>query len=130
MSATADVTTRRTHTWVPVCTLADLEVERGRAALIGDAQIALFLLPDGAVRAVSNYDPYGDANVLSRGIVGTRTLVDGSEAPTISSPLHKQSWDLRTGTVLETHGKEPRGIAVFPIGVDGDRVLIRWEEQS
>ena len=27
-------------TWVPVCTLADLEIERGRAALIEDTQVA------------------------------------------------------------------------------------------
>lgn len=119
-----------THSWIPVCTRADLEVERGRAALIGEVQIALFLMGDGSVRAVSNHDPYGDAHVLSRGIVGSRTLVDGTEAPTISSPLHKQSWDLRTGAVLETHGKDARDIAVYPVGVDGDQVLIRWKRTS
>jgi len=125
----ATVTTTM-HSWVAVCALADLEVERGRAALIDETQIALFLLGDGSVRAVSNHDPYGDAHVLSRGIVGSRTLVDGTEAPTISSPLHKQSWDLRTGTVLETHGKDARDIAVYPVGLDGDRVLIRWKGTS
>ena len=117
-------------TWIPVCTMADLEVERGRAALIEGEQLALFLLSDGSVRAVSNLDPYSGAHVLSRGIVGSRTLVDGTEAPTISSPLHKQSWDLRTGVVLETQGKDDRSIPVFPVGVDGDRILIRWKETS
>jgi len=117
-------------TWIPVCMIDDLEVERGRAALIDGEQLALFLLRDGSVRAVSNQDPYSGAHVLSRGIVGSRTLRDGSEAPTISSPLHKQAWDLRTGVVLETQGKGDRPIAVFPVGLDGDRVLVRWKETS
>lgn len=43
---------------IRVCTVQDLEVERGRAALLGDEQVALFLLADGSVHAVSNLDPY------------------------------------------------------------------------
>jgi len=120
----------RTHAWVRVCALSDLEVERGRAALIGGTQIALFLLADGTVRAVSNYDPYGDAHVISRGIVGSRLLPDGSEVPTIASPLHKQVWDLRTGLVLETHGKDERALATYPVGLDGDAVRVRMREEA
>ena len=120
--------TARARTWLRVCALDDLEVERGRAALIGSTQIALFLLADGTVRAVSNHDPYGDANVLSRGIVGSKLLADGTEAPTIASPLHKQAWDLRTGAVVETQGKDERPIRVFPVAVDDGQVLIGWQE--
>ena len=36
-------------THVQVCTIGDLEVERGRAALIDGQQVALFLLSDGTV---------------------------------------------------------------------------------
>ncbi len=61
-----------TGTRVRVCALSDLEVERGRAALFGSVQIALFVLADGSVHAVSNLDPYSGAHVMSRGIVGTR----------------------------------------------------------
>lgn len=113
-------------TWVRVCALADLDVERGRAALLDGAQVALFRLADGTVRATSNLDPYSGANVLSRGIVGSKTLADGSEAPTIASPLHKQAWDLRTGAVVETQGKDPIDIAVFPVAVDDGAVLVKW----
>lgn len=124
--------------WVRVCALSDLEVERGRAALLGRAtQIALFLLADGTVRAVSNLDPYSGANVLSRGIVGTKSLGntvlghlpdDGAreDVPTIASPLHKQAWDLRTGMVVETQGKDARDIPVYPVAVSGEDVLVRW----
>jgi nitrite reductase (NADH) small subunit len=56
MTMTADV-----DTLARVCAVNDLEVERGRAALFGSTQIALFLLADGSVHAVSNLDPYSGA---------------------------------------------------------------------
>jgi len=113
--------------WVRVCALKDLEVERGRAALLGGTQIALFLLygPDGTpgrVHAVSNLDPYSHAHVISRGIVGTR-----QEIPTVASPMYKQVFDLRTGACLDTQGKEPKSLHVWPVSVDDGHVLVRWE---
>ncbi|WP_110589134.1 nitrite reductase small subunit NirD [Microbacterium suaedae] len=127
MTTIGDAAATAQTTWVRVCALDDLTVERGRAALIGDTQIALFRLVDGTVRAVSNYDPYGLAHVLSRGIVGSKAFTDGSEVPTIASPLHKQAWDLRTGAVVETQGKDERHIAVHPVAVDDGQVLIKWK---
>lgn len=113
-------------TWVPVCVLTDLEIERGRAALLGTTQIALFLLHDGRVHAVANLDPYSDAHVISRGIVGTR---DG--APTVASPMYKQVFDLRTGQCLDTQGKDPHALRVWPVAVDdAGQVLIKWEGTS
>lgn len=87
-------------TLVRVCSLDDLEIERGRAALIDVQQIALFRLADGSVRAVDNFDPFSGANVISRGIVGTR-----GSAATVASPLHKQVFDLETGACLDSQGK-------------------------
>jgi nitrite reductase (NADH) small subunit len=109
--------------WVRVCPLADLEPERGRAALLAGAQIALFLTHDGRVHAVSNYDPYSGAHVISRGIVGTR-----QDAPTVASPMYKQVFDLRTGSCLDTQGKEPRTLTVWPVAVQGGDVYVRSEE--
>lgn len=100
------------ETTVRVCDLADLEVERGRAALVDGEQVALFLLPDGSVHAVDNLDPYSGAHVISRGIVGTR-----GDAPTVASPLHKQVFDLRTGVCLETQGKPDAALRVWPVWV-------------
>lgn len=113
--------------WVRVCALDDLEVERGRAALLGGTQIALFLLhgPDGSggrVHAVSNLDPYSHAHVISRGIVGSR-----QDVPTVASPMYKQVFDLRTGACLDTQGKEPLSLHVWPVAVDDGHVLVRWE---
>jgi len=114
-----------THRWVDICAIGDLEVERGRAALLGDAQLALFLLHDGRVHAVSNLDPYSGAQVISRGIVGTR-----DEAPTVASPMFKQVFDLRTGACLDTQGKDPRALRVWPVAVDDGRVLVKAEGAS
>ena len=111
--------------WARVCALDDLEVERGRAALLGGTQIALFLLDTGRVHAVSNFDPYSRANVISRGIVGTR-----QDAPTVASPMFKQVFDLRTGACLDTQGKEPASLHVWPVTVDEGHVLVRWEDAS
>lgn len=110
--------------WTYVCTLGDLEVERGRAALLRDGQIALFLLHSGRVHAVSNLDPFSGAHVISRGIVGTR-----HDVPTVASPMFKQVFDLRTGACLDPRGKEPVSLRVWPVAVDGDRVLVREGER-
>jgi nitrite reductase (NADH) small subunit len=108
--------------WVRVCAVADLEVERGRAALLGTTQIALFLLHSGRVHAVANLDPYSGAHVISRGIVGSR-----QDAPTVASPMYKQVFDLRTGTCLDTQGKDPQSLRVWPVAVADDEVYVRWD---
>lgn len=107
------------ETAMRVCTIQDLEVERGRAALLGREQIALFLLGDGSVYAVSNLDPYSGANVISRGIVGTR-----GDAPTVASPMHKQVFDLRTGECLDSQGKPIAHLPVWRVLRDGDGISL------
>lgn len=93
--------------WERVCLLRDLLVERGAAALVGGVQVALFRLPDDTVRVVQQRDPYSGANVMSRGIVGTRGGV-----PTVAGPMYKQVFDLATGRCLEAAGYAPvQGLA-------------------
>jgi len=108
--------------WLRLCRLDDLEVERGRAALVDGTQLALFLLRDGGVHAVSNLDPYSGANVISRGIVGSR-----EDAPTVASPMYKQVFDLRTGLCLESHGKEPLHLRVWKVAARDGELLVKWE---
>jgi nitrite reductase (NADH) small subunit len=79
-----------------VCRYDVLLPERGVAALIGDLQIALFRTHDGEVFAIGNQDPFSRANVMSRGIVGSR-----GDVPTVASPMFKQVFDLRTGACLD-----------------------------
>jgi nitrite reductase (NADH) small subunit len=85
-----------TMTGAMVCGYDALLPERGVAALVGGLQVALFRTYDGAVYALGNHDPFSGANVLSRGIVGSR-----GEVPTVASPMFKQVFDLRTGRCLD-----------------------------
>lgn len=91
-----------TVTSAAVCRLADLLPERGAAALVDGEQVALVRLADGGVHAVQQRDPFSGANVMARGIVGTRGGV-----PTIASPMYKQVFDLRTGVCLDPVGLAP-----------------------
>ncbi|WP_017202155.1 nitrite reductase small subunit NirD [Microbacterium algeriense] len=115
--------TLETAARVQVCALSDLEVERGRAALFGTVQIALFLLADGSVRAVSNLDPYSGAHVMSRGIVGSR-----GDVPTLASPMHKQVFDLRTGVCIDTQGRDAAALRVWTVTVVDGNVELDAEE--
>ncbi len=86
----------RSASWLAVCAYERLLPERGVCALVGSAQVAVFRLHDGRVLALSNTDPVAGANVLSRGIVGTR-----GDTPTVASPLYKQVYALDTGRCLD-----------------------------
>lgn len=98
-----------TITWHPVGRLAEFEPLWGEAALVDGVQIAVVVLPDGRVFAVDNRDPVAEANVMSRGIVGSR-----GDRTTIASPLHKEIYDLATGERL---GAEGPSLASYPVRV-------------
>ncbi len=107
-------------TWTRVCPLDRLIPERGVAALVGEQQVALFLLEDGPdgvrVHAVGHHDPFSNANVMARGIVGSMGTGDGYR-DTVASPMYKQVFDLRTGECLTEPGTR---IPVHPVRiVDG-----------
>lgn len=82
--------------WRAVCRLDDLTPDRGVAALVDGALVAVFLLRGGDVLALDDLDPFSGADVLSRGIVGD---VEGE--PTVASPVYKQRFSLRTGRCLD-----------------------------
>ncbi|MFF1818508.1 nitrite reductase small subunit NirD [Kribbella sp. NPDC058245] len=95
-----------------ICRYDVLMPERGVAALAGEVQIALFRLYDGSVYALGNQDPFSGANVMSRGIVGSR-----GDVPTVASPMFKQVFDLRTGECLDDPAVS---LPVYPVEiVDG-----------
>ena len=82
--------------FVRVCALDSLTPDRGVAALVDDRAIAVFRLSCGALHAVDNIDPFSGASVLSRGLIG-----DADGVVTVASPIHKQRFDLATGTCLD-----------------------------
>ena len=99
-----------------VCAIDELVVGRGVAARIGEHQVALFRWDDDTVYAVSNFDPFSQAYVMSRGIVGSR-----GETPKVASPIYKQNFDLRTGACLDDPSV---GLAIYPVRVVGGRVEV------
>jgi nitrite reductase (NADH) small subunit len=105
--------------WEAVCPLERLLPGRGAAALFVtrgvDVQVALFRLPDDSLYVLGNIDPFSNAAVLSRGIVGDR---DGE--PVVVSPVYKQAFGLRTGRCLD----DPEvAVPVYPV-----RVTCGWVE--
>ncbi|WP_432888606.1 nitrite reductase small subunit NirD [Kribbella sp. CA-245084] len=99
-----------------VCEYDVLLPERGVAALLGEVQIALFRTHDGEVFALGNQDPFSGANVMSRGIVGSR-----GDVPTVASPMFKQVFSLRTGECLD----DPEvSLPVYPVEVVDGQVVV------
>ena len=94
--------------WVGVCTKGQLISERGVAVLVHDQQVALFKVtgtdldsgdPVDLVYAVGHRDPFADANVIARGIVGS--VGSGAEQrDTVASPMYKHVFELATGTCV------------------------------
>lgn len=111
-----------TPEWTNVCAIDRLEPLWGEAALIDGVQVALVLLPDGTLFAVSNQDPATGSFVMSRGIVGSR-----GARPTLASPLHKQVYDLQTG---ECFTAAEFALRTFPVRVDHGTVQILMREQA
>jgi len=103
-----------------VCRYDVLLPERGVAALIGDVQIALFRTHDGSVFAIGNQDPFSGANVMSRGIVGSR-----GDVQTVASPMFKQVFDLRTGVCLDDPSVS---LPVYAVEVLDGQVMVDFGE--
>ncbi|MGH3457192.1 nitrite reductase small subunit NirD [Aeromicrobium sp.] len=104
--------------WSSVCRLASLDPDRGAAALVDGHQVALFrLLGTDEVLAVDHRDPFSGANVIARGLVGSR-----GDAVTVASPVYKQTFDLRTGACLDD---ESASLGVWETRVVGGVVEVR-----
>jgi nitrite reductase (NADH) small subunit len=103
-------------TWVDVCALDQLLPGRGVAALVHGEQVALFRVGADDVLAISNYDPFSGAFVLSRGLVGSV----GDEI-TVASPVYKQRFALVTGKCVD----DPNVVvATYPVRIRVDRVEV------
>ncbi|KAA8666624.1 nitrite reductase small subunit NirD [Vibrio gigantis] len=83
--------------WTTVCSTRDLTPNGGICAKVDDNQVAIFYCKrSDTLYGLSNFDPIGKANVMSRGIIGSL-----SGEPYVASPLYKQHYHLETGECLE-----------------------------
>ncbi len=107
--------------WQDVCSIDDLQPDSGVCALVDGQQVALFYMPkESAVYALNNYDPFGKANVLSRGLIG-----DINGQPVVASPLYKQHFNLQTGICLED---ETVTIPIYAVRMENGSVQISMTE--
>ena len=84
--------------WTTICKQSDLSANAGTCAQFNEQQVAIFFCKrSDSVYAVENFDPIGQANVISRGIMGSVAGITY-----VASPLYKQRFDLATGECLES----------------------------
>jgi nitrite reductase (NADH) small subunit len=107
--------------WITICSLSDIPPNTGVCALVADQQIAIFRVVD-EVYALSNYDPFSKAFVLSRGLVGDRKGI-----LKVASPIYKQNFNLLTGVCLDD---ESIVIPTFPVRVIDGFVQVGSHENA
>jgi nitrite reductase (NADH) small subunit len=120
MSIQHQVTHERTSIeeikWYEICPIDYVVPGTGVAALVQGEQIAIIRTNDGLFAALSNFDPFSEAFVIARGIVGDRAGV-----PKIASPIYKQSFSLETGECLDDANVH---LAVYPVRVRGGKIQV------
>ncbi len=104
--------------WTRVCALSDIVPYTGVCCLLAREQVAVFRYGEGdEVYALSNFDPFSRANVLSRGIVGDR-----GGRPKVASPIFKQNFALDTGECFDDPGVR---LLTYEVRVFNENVEVR-----
>lgn len=107
-----------TTTWTDICPANDLTANGGICAQLNDKQVAIFFCKrNNKLYAVDNHDPFGQANVLSRGLIGST-----GEITYVASPLLKQRFDLATGECLDSPVHK---LETFDVRIEGDMVQLK-----
>ena len=108
-----------------ICNLNDIIPETGVCALVDGKQIAIFRTKHNHLFALDNYDPFSQANVLSRGLIGGTTLTnDGGidEAVLyVASPIYKQRFNLATGHCLDDKSVT---LATYQVALEDSKVVV------
>ncbi|WP_407506164.1 nitrite reductase small subunit NirD [Acinetobacter baumannii] len=109
--------------WIDVCALDDLTPNTGAGALVGGQAVAIFCVGhEKRVYVLSNKDPFSQANVMSRGIIG-----DLQGERVVASPIYKQHFSLATGRCLEDKDQK---LAVYPSKIVDGRVWVNAVPQK
>lgn len=104
-------------TWIDVCGIDDLQADSGVCALVKGKQIAIFYLQRRQeIYAIGNFDPFSQANVLSRGMIG-----DIGGEPMVASPMYKQHFHLRTGVCFEDASVS---VPAYKVRLENGRVAV------
>lgn len=108
-----------------VCQLQDILHETGVCALIDGKQIAIFRTKHNHLFALDNFDPFSQANVLSRGLIGGTTIVDDiggtEEVLYVASPIYKQRFNLVTGYCLDDESVK---LNTYQVALENSKVVV------
>lgn len=114
-------------TQITVCKLNDIIPETGVCALVDGKQVAIFCTKHTQLFALDNYDPFSQANVLSRGLIGGTTVTNeaGVEEAVlyVASPIYKQRFNLVTGQCLDDDSVV---LNTYQVELDGSDVVIKY----
>ena len=102
--------------WQSICAAKELEPLLGVRALVGNKQIAIFKVQD-KLYAIDAIDPFTNAAVLSRGIVG-----DLKGTVVVASPIYKQHFCLESGQCLEDDEVK---IGTYEIREENDAIEVK-----
>jgi nitrite reductase (NADH) small subunit len=101
--------------WIDICSLDEIYPNTGVCAFVKGEQVAIFRVGETEeVYAISNYDPFSKAYVLSRGLVGDRKGIIK-----VASPIYKQNFNLATGECLDD---ETVTITTYSVRINEGRV--------
>lgn len=97
--------------WIDIGAVADIPVRGSRILKTHAGCIAVFRTDEAEVFAASNTCPH-KGGPLSEGIV---------HGQSVTCPLHNWVFDLNTG---EAQGADDGRIDIYPVRIEGDRILI------
>lgn len=110
--------------FIRVCPIERIPVDRGAAALVDGHPVAIFRLSGVHGEptewcAANHLDPGNGAPIMARGLVGS-VGEPPIVMPTVASPLDKLRYNLRTGFCLDD---SDRRLDVYPV-----RIVDGWVE--
>lgn len=116
-----------------ICNLNDIIPDGGVCALIEGKQVAVFRTKDDQLFAIDNFDPFSNANVLSRGLIGGTVInaeleegrIEQQEIIYVASPIYKQRFNLATGQCLEDDTVK---LECYEVNLEGDQVMISLKD--
>ena len=114
-----------------ICNLNDIIPETGVCALVDGKQIAIFRTKHNHLFALDNYDPFSQANVLSRGLIGGTTVTNDAGIDEailyVASPIYKQRFNLATGQCLDDESVK---LNTYQVALNEDDVVVQLEASS
>ena len=112
--------TQSNTTWTDICDINDVPRNTGVCADFNGNQVAVFNVKnsnnESELKAVDNFDPFGKANVLSRGLI-----TEFENEFYVASPLLKQLFNLDTGVCVSD---ETVALKTFPVRLNNNMIQL------